>query len=99
MILLAIVHCVTGEVILPTETPNNAHHDNTGVEHMTQIEIKQSKYGPHRYSTSSDDVDAVLTTYYHGNTVNASGGSTSSEKKATASIKVCCRVCSVILSV
>lgn len=82
----------TGEVILPVETPNNAHH-NTVIEHMTQIEIKQSKYGPHRYSTSSDDVDTIIQSTAHhikGNDVSDNNSSPSSRRLST-------RVCMLFL--
>jgi len=45
-----------GEVILPTSTvPNNAYPD---LKHMTSVEIKHSKYGPHRFSNSDEPSDS-----------------------------------------
>ncbi|XP_065912668.1 exchange factor for Arf-6-like isoform X2 [Dysidea avara] len=44
-----------GDVILPTSTiPNKAYPE---VKHMTSVEIRQSKYGPHRYSNSDEPSD------------------------------------------
>jgi len=73
---------LTGEVILPTAIPNNAHH-NTEVEYMTQIEIKQSKYGPHRYSNNSDDMDRVIATHQHIDTTDGTTSNVSSVHQHT----------------
>jgi len=45
-----------GEVILPTSTvPSNAYPE---VQHMTRVEIRHSKYGPHRFSNSDEPSDS-----------------------------------------
>lgn len=88
-------YVITGEVILPIITPNNVHR-NTGIEHMTQIEIKQSKYGPHRYSNSSDDVDNNLpsTPSQKDNSVTSSSDDSPNTRKfsTTSHLRVCCLV-------
>ena len=79
---------ITGEVILPdVTTPTNAHHN---IEHMTQIEIKHSKYGPHRYSNSIDELDPFLpsTGDHHGNDVRSDGSISSTRKLSTSHAKV-----------
>ena len=84
-------------MILPdVSTPNNAHH-NAGVEQMTQIEIKHSKYGPHRYSNSIDDVEAILpsTDDHHSNRIGSDSSISSARKLSTSHHKVS-YLCSVL---
>ena len=51
-----IIVLFLGEVILPTSTvPHNAYPE---VKHMTSVEIKHSKYGPHRFSNSDEPSDS-----------------------------------------
>lgn len=74
-------------MILPIVTPNNAHH-NSGIEHMTQIEIRQSKYGPHRYSGNSDEIDAAIspsTTHHQGNDIDSEDNMSSTRKFSVTS--------------
>ena len=81
---------ITGEVILPIVTVNNAHH-NTGIEHMTQVEIKHSKYGPHRFSNSSDEVadsNSPSNPHHHDNDVS-SDASTPPARKNSTHLRVC----------
>ena len=81
---------ITGEVILPIVTVNNAHH-NTGIEHMTQVEIKHSKYGPHRFSNSSDEVadsNSPSNPHHHDNAVS-SDASTPPARKNSTHLRVC----------
>ena len=61
---------------------------------MTQIEIKHSKYGPHRFSDSVDDVEAVLpsTPDHHGDDVkndSLSDGRTSSPHLRVCGLLLC----------
>ena len=92
MIINVTVCFITGDVILPdVTTPSNAHHI-AGIEHMTQIEIKHSKYGPHRYSNSIDDVDPILPSYadHHSNDVGNDGSVSSTRKLSGSHHKVNC---------
>ena len=82
---------ITGEVILPdANTPNNSHH-SPGIEHMTQIEIKHSKYGPHRFSTSVDDDDTVLpsTPDHHGDDFKSDDSLSDGRKLSASHLRVC----------
>ena len=83
---------ITGEVILPIVTVNNAHH-NTGVEHMIQVEIKQSKYGPHRFSNSSDEVtdsnSPSSAAHHQDNDVSSDDNATTTRKLSSSHVRVC----------
>lgn len=87
---------IAGEVILPIVTVNNAHH-NTGIEHMTQVEIKHSKYGPHRFSNSSDEVadsnSPSSTTVQHKDNDSSSDDSTAITRKHSSTQR---RVCYIV---
>lgn len=96
MLLCSVWYIIIGDVILPdVTTPNNAHH-NAGVEHMTKIEIRHSKYGPHRYSNSIDDVETILPSAadHHSNNVGSDGSISSTRKLSASHLKVSC-LCSV----
>ena len=87
-------------MILPdVTTPNNAHH-NAEIEHMTQIEIKHSKYGPHRYSNIVDDVETILssTADHHSNDIGSDSSISSTRKLSASHLKVSC-LCSMFLIV
>lgn len=77
-------------MILPVVTLNNPHH-NTGIEHMTQIEIKQSKYGPHRFSNTSDEVDTNLPspTHYQDNDISSDDSMSNTRKSSATHTRVC----------